>query len=107
MKYHDWRKIGASKLENVHRTTVQEHLQTGFCGLCRTAWEQKNGVKKHTFPAIPDMHTWWYGDRRARKHTPDDPEEYLAICLPNDRPNLKLFANGRKKRSLVSDEFYN
>ena len=110
MKYHAWRSTAASKLVEVHRTTIREHLETGFCGVCRTAWEQKNKVKIHNFPAVPDLHTWWYGDRRARKKTDDDPVENLAICLPNDRPNLhNLFGRRRKREEatrLVSDQFY-
>ena len=103
--------------------TVDGYRHSGFCDLCRTAWEQKNNMVVHDMPAIPDLQSWWYGAREAggRRETADGKRSNVegwvdsSVCLLNDRPELDNLEWGRRKgRSvgekrvgLVSDIFTN
>ena len=72
-----------------------------MCDLCRVAWENRNGVKIHNFPVIPDLQTWWYGTRDVETI---GYELSGDVCLQNDMPNMH-----RKRRDttrLLSDLFY-
>ena len=67
-KFFDWWKRDPVK-ESYRLKTIDEHEETGICGLCKTTQEwkvDKTLVKSNT---IADFQTWWYGKRDGTPST--------------------------------------